>query len=263
MSVIDFMDRPIAFNRAFVSLGIGINAALMLSQCVYWSTRTSRDDGWFYKTRSEWEEETGLTRREQECARAKLAAKGYLSEKKKGVPCKVHFQLNTTLLEADLLSLAESAQPVGTKSTNQNGGKRPTEMAESAQQDGTEQPDSDGGNCQSITETTTEITSDIPDGKIQHQKIVDLYNEILPELKSVRAAGPERQKHIRARIAEDPRRKNLGWWKDYFVVVSQCPHLMGLSPPRNPGDKPWKARFDWLINPNNMLKVLEGQYDPD
>ena len=26
-------------------------------------------------------------------------------------------------------------------------------------------------------------------------------------------------------------------------------------------DKHWKADFDWLINKNNLLKVIEGRYD--
>ena len=34
----DFIpDRPIAFNRDFVDLGIGITGALLLSQAIYWS----------------------------------------------------------------------------------------------------------------------------------------------------------------------------------------------------------------------------------
>ena len=53
-------DRPIAFNRDFVSIGCGIKGALMLSQAVYWGKRTTAKDGSFYKTQAEWEEETGL-----------------------------------------------------------------------------------------------------------------------------------------------------------------------------------------------------------
>ena len=61
-------DRPIAFNRHYVSLGCGINGSLMLSQMVYWSKRTKDQNGYFYKTQDEWLEETGLTRYEQEGA---------------------------------------------------------------------------------------------------------------------------------------------------------------------------------------------------
>ena len=47
-------DRPIAFNRHYVSLGCGINGSLMLSQMVYWSKRTKDQNGYSYKTQEEW-----------------------------------------------------------------------------------------------------------------------------------------------------------------------------------------------------------------
>ena len=51
VALIDAMnDRPIAFNRHYVSLGCGLNGALMLSQMVYWSKRTKDKNGYFYKT---------------------------------------------------------------------------------------------------------------------------------------------------------------------------------------------------------------------
>ncbi len=91
MNAYDVFDRPIAFQRSFVSLTGSINAALMLSQAVYWSRRCT--DGWFYKTQGEWQEETGLTRTEQETARKNLRAKGFIEEKKRGVPCKVYYNV--------------------------------------------------------------------------------------------------------------------------------------------------------------------------
>lgn len=95
---IDIIDRPIAFNREFVKLGAGIAGALMLSQAVYWSKRTKDADGWFYKTQNEWEDETGLTRREQENARKVLVSTKILEEQKRGVPCKLYYRVNKKLL---------------------------------------------------------------------------------------------------------------------------------------------------------------------
>jgi hypothetical protein len=48
--------------RVFIELTNDIEAALFLSQCIYWSDKTTRTDGYFYKTFDEWEEETTLTR---------------------------------------------------------------------------------------------------------------------------------------------------------------------------------------------------------
>lgn len=143
MTLSELLDRPVAFQRAFVRLGAGVTGALMLSQAIYWSNRTS-DDGWFYKSQAEWEEETGLTRYEQEGARAKLAKLGILEEKKQGIPCRIHYRVNMKALRANLLE-AEPQPSLGKTS------KQELDFS----------PTSDGENNQPIyTETTTEITTE-------------------------------------------------------------------------------------------------------
>lgn len=95
-------DRPIAFNRDFVNLGIGITGALFLSQAVYWHKRTKNNDKWFYKVFEEWQEEIGLTRREFETARERLKAKGYIEEQKKGIPAKLYYRICPDKIVQDL-----------------------------------------------------------------------------------------------------------------------------------------------------------------
>jgi DNA-binding protein Fis len=136
LSVLDALDRPIAFHRVFVELTGSVTAALMLSQIVYWSKRTSDDKGWFYKTREEWAEETGMLRREQETARKALRKHGFLEEKRVGVPAKLHYRLKWQNLQ--------------------------TRLHETYQLDGTNPPNWMGGNVPSlIAETTTETTTEI------------------------------------------------------------------------------------------------------
>ncbi|WP_447869895.1 HNH endonuclease [Serratia fonticola] len=94
MELLRLLDRPIAFQRSFVRLGAGIPGALFLSQAVYWNARTTDPEGWFFKTQSEWEEETGLKRSEQEKARKSLVSIGVLEESKKGLPAKLYYRIN-------------------------------------------------------------------------------------------------------------------------------------------------------------------------
>ncbi|MGK0524551.1 MAG: hypothetical protein ACI92N_002190 [Pseudomonadales bacterium] len=103
MSAIDLFDRPIAFQRAFVDLGVGITGALMLSQCVYWAKRSQDKSGWFYKSQQDWEEETGLNRREQERARKALRTIGVVEERRRGVPARMYFRVNEETLNDALL----------------------------------------------------------------------------------------------------------------------------------------------------------------
>lgn len=89
----DLLDRPIAFNPAFKKITGSTVAALMLSQAWYWSKRTSDEDGWFYKVQAEWEEETGLTRTEQETARRILEERGIMEERLSGVPARLYYRI--------------------------------------------------------------------------------------------------------------------------------------------------------------------------
>lgn len=110
MSMIELMARPIAFQRAFVDLGVGITGALMLSQCIYWTQRVTDEDGWFYKSQQDWEDETGMNRREQERARKALKSIGVLEERRRGVPARMYFRVNEEALEKALLGSPQALE---------------------------------------------------------------------------------------------------------------------------------------------------------
>lgn len=110
----------------------------MLSQAIYWMGRTTLDGGWFYKTQDEWEEETMLTRREQETVRKSLRDTGFWKEELRSVPARLHYRI-------DLHSLRSALQ---------------TSMAESAKLDDPNPPNKDGETSQTLllTETTAKTT---------------------------------------------------------------------------------------------------------
>ena len=100
MNIISILDRPIAFHRVLVEPCGSVNAALFLSQAIYWTNRLPEDrDGWFYKTHKEWTDETGLTRKEQGGARTKLKAANLLEEVLAGNPAQLHFRVIIESLE--------------------------------------------------------------------------------------------------------------------------------------------------------------------
>lgn len=158
-SLLQLIDRPIAFQRSFVRLGVGVTGALLLSQMIYWHNRT--DGQWFYKTQAELEEETGLSRYEQESARKKLHAIGVLEEVKKGIPAKLYYRVNSEVLQALLLADNPPVKP-----RNQGCGNPATCDVEIPQAGMGYFPKPVRGNPASIhtvdyTETTTEITTEI------------------------------------------------------------------------------------------------------
>jgi hypothetical protein len=89
----NLLDRPIAFQPSFKKITGSTNAALLLSQAFYWTKRTTNPEGWFWKTRDEWMEETGLTEAELDTAREKCRTVGVIEEKLKGVPATLHYRV--------------------------------------------------------------------------------------------------------------------------------------------------------------------------
>lgn len=93
-----FTDRPIAYHPILAKVCGSVTAALFLSQLAYWSDKGASRDGWIWKTREEMEDETGLSRSEQETARKKLIALGILQEERRGVPARMWYLINWDVL---------------------------------------------------------------------------------------------------------------------------------------------------------------------
>lgn len=78
---------------------VGTDAAILLgelcSEYNYWENRNELSDGeWFYSTRENIEENTGLTEHKQRMALNKLIQLNLVETKKKGIPCKIYYKLN-------------------------------------------------------------------------------------------------------------------------------------------------------------------------
>lgn len=99
-----------------------------------------------------------------------------------------------------------------------------------------------------------EESSNVKTPICQHKKIVSLYNETIGKiLPSCKSTNKPFEGNLRARWREDESRQNLGWWEQYFNLVSSSDFLMGKT-----GE--WKADLLWLVLPNNMSKVINGNY---
>lgn len=154
MSVTDLLDRPIAYHRIFVALTGSVKAAILLSQALYWQKRAKQKDGWWYKTAEEWQDETGLTRHEQETARK--ACERYLETDLRDAPARLYWKVNEKNLSDDLL---------------QFGGKRETGLAENAKLDSRKTP-----TINKKAETTTDIEKKYPTFS---QKVTDERREMM------------------------------------------------------------------------------------
>jgi hypothetical protein len=120
-------EAPIAFHRALVVPAGGALSALFLSQALYWTQRTEDEEGWFWKSREDWQSETGMTRTEQETARKNLKRSRVLEERLSGLPATLHFRINLDVLSALLR---------GEEVSNKLAETLPTGRRETCKQDG-------------------------------------------------------------------------------------------------------------------------------
>lgn len=82
--------------------------------------------------------------------------------------------------------------------------------------------------------------------------LAGLWNELAhPNLPRVRILPDKRKNHVRARMKEYPHEE---FWRGLFARINRSPLLTGQR-----GD--WKCDFDWVMNPNNLTKIIEGNYD--
>lgn len=166
-NLLPWLDRPVSFHRILAKACGDVASGLFLSQCIYWQyvvlpampdekKNKHQLEGWFYKTREEWREETCLSRREQEGARKNLRSLGFLEEMLADVPAKLYFRVN---LEA--LNIAFDP-------TNLQGGNVPTRELDTDQQEGTERTSKEAQNeppfssSESTSESAPEISRSAP-----------------------------------------------------------------------------------------------------
>lgn len=121
------------------------------------------------------------------------------------------------------------------------------------------------------TETETEIS--LPKGReseaglppCPHQQVVDLFHEVLPELPKVIVWNKTRQGYLKARWKEVAVEKKwasqqdgIEYFRDFFEFVRKSKFLMGKT--ASNGKRPFECELEWLLRPNNWVKVIEGKY---
>jgi hypothetical protein len=88
-----------------------------------------------------------------------------------------------------------------------------------------------------------------------YKKIVKLFNLTCTDLPEVKKISKERERHMNARWNDNG--CSLDFFEVYFIRI----HASDFLNNRLKTNRDWTADFDWVMNENNMAKVLEGRYD--
>lgn len=90
--------------------------------------------------------------------------------------------------------------------------------------------------------------------KINYQQIVDLFISICKDLPRPRALTAGRRQAIKNCSAQ-LKKLNISF-EEYFKTIHSSDFLCRMS-----SGRPWKADFDFIMKPSNVLKIVEGKYE--
>jgi len=167
--------------------------------------------------------------------------------------------------------LKEYAERVDINKQNGKKGGRParinTEEKPSRLFLGTETKPNDNRNITLITNDKLLITNDELDKttitppereKIPYQEIVEAYHEICLSLPTVAKMTEKRKARLRSAWLDDKRHQSVEFWRKVFSVVEKNDFLTGRT---QSTERKWKSDFEWIINKNNLIKIIEGKYN--
>ena len=87
-----------------------------------------------------------------------------------------------------------------------------------------------------------------------HEKIIDLYHKILPELQGVNKTlwkGSKRERDLSDRWKQNEEFRKGEFWDWFFKNVKTSNHHMGGS------EGGWRADLGWLVKKENFIKLVE------
>jgi hypothetical protein len=117
------------------------------------------------------------------------------------------------------------------------------------------------------TETETESTNVLClASKTPSQQLIDLFHTKCGYLPKITVINESRKRTLKARYTEVMREegwtpeKTLEWFADFYEIVNQSKFLTGRAAAVN-GHRVFRADWDWVHNPNNFVKIVEGKYN--
>ncbi|MBL5825393.1 hypothetical protein [Serratia fonticola] len=245
--------------------------AAVLNQLVFWTGKSSQDDGWFYKTHEELAGELrGVSEDQVQRVVAKLRKK-YLpgvievsTRKVNGTPTN-HYRIDgdklIALIFPPVLDSAESrnGKRESAESNTQNHGMENAEVRDELRE---------GAESYLYTDQYKQIIkpvgqlaapADEPQEdslKIDYQAVLEIFHATLPELPKVLKMTDDRRKVLRKLWKGYD--LNLEKWGAYLRYIAKKCRWMLKDRPDTTSGKTWRKRdFDYLITEKCYLSVKE------
>jgi uncharacterized protein YdaU (DUF1376 family) len=121
----------------------------------------------------------------------------------------------------------------------------------------------------SADDPTNDLPERLPESETPDTPYADLvsaYAMALPQLPQVSVLNTSRKRAMQARWREVctadklDRDTGLDWFRWFFGHVASSPFLTGNGKPNRDTGRVWSADFDWLMNPTNFARIVDGRY---
>ncbi|ATH99995.1 hypothetical protein [Alcaligenes faecalis] len=257
--------RPIAYHPALARMVGGVNAAIFLSQLIYWDERMEDAELGVYKTAEQWEAETGLSVREQTTARRQLRDRGLITETHKRIEHKLYFKLDRDAFDRLIAGAGEVENP-----ERQNVDSRNAETqfgnSESANTETPKAPSPNHPKRSSLikTEITTETTEEkntkkenSPSFSFEHWPVnpsPEVWADYLQHRKAIKA--PLTQTAANRLGAEAHKAQAAGFSVDDFLAECMLRGWRG-------GKADWLTRGMSQDQPGGGPVARSGKFDPN
>ena len=90
---------------------------------------------------------------------------------------------------------------------------------------------------------------------LNYKTIMEVWNRIVPT-SHIQQMNDTRKNLFRSRF-KPYFKESYEEWENFLSRISKISFLWGSN------DRDWKADFNWVLNENNLLKILEGKYETD
>lgn len=208
------------------NFGISVNACVFIC-FIGWQTYENEQDGWKSFNTETITKETGLSIKEQATARKQLVIKGLIEEQYARLDHVLKFRIKS--VEVGESPFAEVANA-------------PREHLPKEQM-------GNHLNGESSNNGRTRIDSD-KKGQLPPEALT--WNESCPGLAKVIAMSPSRTQKL-------SHRRSDVFWRENFSAA--CKRVAESDFCSGKNDRTWRATFEWMLQPDVVVKVMEGKYD--
>lgn len=261
-------DGSIIINRALAK-EIGLHEAIvyaeLLSKCNWYKANNKLNKGWFFSTIEDLQDSTTLSGYQQRKAIKHLRALGLIDVKWRGMPKSRYFKI---IEDSEIILKLLSSK---NKSSSDEETKPPVVKKLNVSREETSRPVVKklddyseetkrlvvkklhiNNNNRIITSNKNKNNNNNSGQAAEVEEVIKYWNGI-DGIRKIRTINlnTNRYRSLKARLDE----YSLEEFKEAIENINKSSFLKGQN------SRGWLITFDWLIKPNNFIKVLEGNYN--